>query len=196
MARRNHYQVLMVDPSADIEIITLVHRKLAQRYHPDVSAVPDAAARMLELNEAWNVLKDPERRRRYDAELAAERAIGIGSHDRPAPAQRASPARPTAPRPSAASSRGAPRPLHATPGRTPPATPPRPPADPPSPWGEAGPPPPGPRTGSLLGYGRYRGWTLDQVARWDPDFLEWLRRHPSGRQYRAEIDRLLGPLVP
>ncbi len=44
---------------------------------------------------------------------------------------------------------------------------------------------------SLLDFGRYRGWALEEVARRDPEYLEWLRRHSSGPRYRREIDRLL-----
>ncbi|HVM29970.1 MAG TPA: DnaJ domain-containing protein [Candidatus Limnocylindrales bacterium] len=52
--------------------------------------------------------------------------------------------------------------------------------------------PPGPPEGSVLEFGRYAGWTLGQVKRSDPDFLEWLMRVPAGRQYRTEITELLG----
>jgi hypothetical protein len=44
----------------------------------------------------------------------------------------------------------------------------------------------------VLDFGRYRGWTLDQIARQDRDFLEWLQRHPAGRLYRLELEQLLG----
>jgi curved DNA-binding protein CbpA len=44
---------------------------------------------------------------------------------------------------------------------------------------------------TVLDFGRYQGWPLDEVARQDPDFLEWLSRTPIGRPYRAEIDVLL-----
>lgn len=44
---------------------------------------------------------------------------------------------------------------------------------------------------TMLDFGRYQGWTLDQIARQDPDFLEWLARTPIGRPYRPEIDSLL-----
>jgi curved DNA-binding protein CbpA len=57
-------------------------------------------------------------------------------------------------------------------------------------FGEAG-APPGPPQGSLVDFGRYRGWTLGQIKRRDPEFLEWLLRAPAGRQYRAEITQLL-----
>jgi curved DNA-binding protein CbpA len=42
-----------------------------------------------------------------------------------------------------------------------------------------------------LDFGRYRGWTLAQLAHEDPDYLRWLRRHSSGLRYRSEIERLL-----
>jgi curved DNA-binding protein CbpA len=42
-----------------------------------------------------------------------------------------------------------------------------------------------------LDFGRYEGWTLGEVVRRDPDYLDWLRRHPSGARYRDPIDVLL-----
>jgi curved DNA-binding protein CbpA len=42
-----------------------------------------------------------------------------------------------------------------------------------------------------LDFGRYRDWTLAQVAQEDPDYLRWLSRHSSGGRYRSEIERLL-----
>ncbi len=61
-----------------------------------------------------------------------------------------------------------------------------------SPYGEAGPPPPSPPpTGRPLTFGRYRGWTLNQVARYDLDYLEWLSRTTMGRNYKRELDELL-----
>lgn len=51
-------------------------------------------------------------------------------------------------------------------------------------------PPPGPARASQLRYGRYQGWSLDQLLRHDPDYLRWLARHTSGRHHRAEIERL------
>ncbi len=42
-----------------------------------------------------------------------------------------------------------------------------------------------------LDFGRYQGWTLGDVARRDPDYLDWLRRHASGARYRDAIDILL-----
>ncbi|CAN5730559.1 hypothetical protein BH23CHL7_BH23CHL7_02560 [soil metagenome] len=71
--RRTYYRVLMVAESADADIISTVYRRLAQRYHPDIDQGTEAARRMLEINEAHAVLRDPVRRARYDAELASRR---------------------------------------------------------------------------------------------------------------------------
>jgi len=57
-------------------------------------------------------------------------------------------------------------------------------------------PPPGPSRGSQLRYGRYQGWSLDQLVRHDPDYLRWLARHTSGRHHRAEIERLFSARPP
>jgi curved DNA-binding protein CbpA len=52
--------------------------------------------------------------------------------------------------------------------------------------------PVGSPSGTILDFGRYAGWSFGQIARHDPDFLEWLVRTPIGRPYRAEIESLLG----
>jgi curved DNA-binding protein CbpA len=59
----DHYRVLQVDPSADLEVIQAAYRVLARRFHPD-HAGNDAA--MKRLNAAWEVLQDPNRRSEYD----------------------------------------------------------------------------------------------------------------------------------
>lgn len=60
------------------------------------------------------------------------------------------------------------------------------------PYGEAGPPPANPPAkGRPLTFGRYRGWTLNQVARFDHGYVEWLSRATMGRNYKAELDELL-----
>jgi curved DNA-binding protein CbpA len=51
-------------------------------------------------------------------------------------------------------------------------------------------------TGTVLEFGRYAGWSIPEVARRDPDFLEWLSRTPNGRRYRAEIEETLARGVP
>jgi hypothetical protein len=69
-AARNLYQVLQLDPEAEPDVIEVVYRRLARKYHPDVSAVQDAAQRMKDINAAYEVLRDPQRRARYDRQRA------------------------------------------------------------------------------------------------------------------------------
>ena len=63
---KDYYATLGVARNATAEDIKKAFRKLARKYHPDVSKEPDADARMKELNEANAVLSDPERRAAYD----------------------------------------------------------------------------------------------------------------------------------
>ena len=67
MEFKDYYQVLGVPRDATAEQIKKAFRRLARKYHPDVSKEPDAAARMSEVNEAHTVLSDPEKRAAYDA---------------------------------------------------------------------------------------------------------------------------------
>jgi curved DNA-binding protein CbpA len=46
----------------------------------------------------------------------------------------------------------------------------------------------------VLDFGRYEGYALQDIARHDPEYLEWLKRHSSGPRYRHEIDRVLDAL--
>jgi hypothetical protein len=48
-----------------------------------------------------------------------------------------------------------------------------------------------PREPGVMDYGRYEGWSIDQLAHHDPDYLEWLRRTPAGRAWQARIDAAL-----
>jgi curved DNA-binding protein CbpA len=133
------YRILQVPPDAAHSVIVAAYRALARRYHPDI--VGDGAARsMIELNAAWEILRDPVRRREYDRQAGASRppsgnaqANGVGA---------AGPA----------------------PGR---------------PWG------------SVLDFGRHLGWSLGEIARVDPGYLEWLEGKSEGRPYLDEIDALL-----
>ena len=52
-------------------------------------------------------------------------------------------------------------------------------------------PPPGYPSGPVMTYGRYKGWSLGEIARYDRRFLEWLRRVPAGMAMRAQIDAAL-----
>jgi curved DNA-binding protein CbpA len=64
------YEVLQVAPRAEPEVIKASYRTLARIYHPDVSDNPESAARMREINAAYDVLSDPTKRALYDAERA------------------------------------------------------------------------------------------------------------------------------
>ncbi len=63
---KDYYAILQVDPRAEPEVVEAAYRRLSRKYHPDVSGDPGAAPRMRELNEAYQVLSDPARRRAYD----------------------------------------------------------------------------------------------------------------------------------
>ncbi len=66
MEFKDYYETMGVSKSATPEDIKRAHRKLARKYHPDVSKEKDAEARFKELAEAYDVLKDPEKRASYD----------------------------------------------------------------------------------------------------------------------------------
>ncbi len=66
MQFKDYYQILGVPRDATAEDIKKAFRKLARKYHPDVSKEPDAELRMQEINEANTVLSDPEKRAAYD----------------------------------------------------------------------------------------------------------------------------------
>ena len=66
MEFKDYYQILGVPREATAEEVKKAFRKLARKYHPDVSKEANAEARMQELNEANAVLSDPEKRAAYD----------------------------------------------------------------------------------------------------------------------------------
>jgi len=158
---RTFYDVMQISARADREIIVVVYRHLAKRYHPDKDPSPAAAARMAELNEAYAILSDASKRARYDEQ------IGLHEVDTPT----VGPGSGKGARSGGANTASAAADAH----------------------GDAGPPPANPApAGNPLTFGRYRGWTLNQVARYDRDYLEWLSRTTMGRNYRRELDQLLG----
>ncbi len=67
MKFKDYYQTLGVAREASADDIKQAYRKLARKYHPDVSKEADAEARFKEVGEAYEVLKDPEKRAAYDA---------------------------------------------------------------------------------------------------------------------------------
>ncbi len=66
MKYKDYYETLGVPRGATQDDIKQAYRKLARKYHPDVSKIADAEARFKEINEANEVLKDPEKRAAYD----------------------------------------------------------------------------------------------------------------------------------
>jgi curved DNA-binding protein CbpA len=164
------YEVLQVHPSAEPEVIRAAYRILARKYHPDHGG---DARRMIELNDAWDVLGDPARRSAYDASRA-----GTPGRQVPGPGAHPAPEAGRAPDARTRSDSGVRQTSEAS---------------------HAG-PPPGRPSGTVLDFGRYSGWSLGEVARYDMDYLEWLQRATFGRRLRAEIEALLvqrrGPRAP
>ena len=66
MAKRDYYDVLGVDKSASDAEIKSAFRKLAKKYHPDLNKEPDAAEKFKEVQEAYDVLSDEQKRKTYD----------------------------------------------------------------------------------------------------------------------------------
>jgi curved DNA-binding protein CbpA len=170
MAERTLYEVLMLHPTATTEVINAVYRALAKQYHPD-HAGPEGAGTMARINEAYAILSDDEKRARYDEIIGTSRDGQAVSHTRPS-------------MPGATNlkyeagtwavrSQSEPTPASA-------------------PYGEAGPPPAfPPASGKVLSFGRYRGWSLSQVAAYDRNYVEWLSRTMAGRTYSEELRRAL-----
>jgi curved DNA-binding protein CbpA len=202
------YKVLQVDPEAEDEVIEAAYKRLARKYHPDVSPDPASVERMVRINQAWEMLRDPIRRAAVDR--ARTRAAGTSARvaaadGRAHAATRAREPVPPVPRPATpgappnwpfpgmrdptAGQFGRPdRGAAAAPGQRPPGG---------TQYhtrsmgsGAAGAPPGNP-SGSLVTFGRYDGWTLGEIARTDLEYLEWLDRMPIGRTYQAEIDLIL-----
>ena len=201
------YKVLQVDPEAEDEVIEAAYRRLARKYHPDVSPDPESQERMVRINQAWELLRDPQRRAAVDRARSRAARPTDAADPRPgggAPAggeRRARPGGGAADRPPGGGAARRDRPEPARP--VPPDVVSRD-------WtsgrstsgggytgdvtaqgdGAAG-PPPGNASGTVLNFGRYMGWSLGEVARNDLEYIEWLDRTPIGRSYQQEIDVLL-----
>ncbi len=214
MTQPDPYKTLQVDPEAEDEVIEAAYRRLARKYHPDVAPGAESEQRMVRINQAWEVLRDPIRRAAIDRARARRDATAAtvaasdakaraaaqpptASHGGPARADSGSQA--TAGRPPTWPP-GARDPLADDPGSrtqrvSPDWTPGRSTSgsayDPSTrPSASAGPPPGNP-SGTVINFGRYADWSLGEIARTDIEYLEWLDRMPIGRAYQAEIDALL-----
>ena len=75
MEYKDYYKVLGVARTANADEIKRTYRKLARRYHPDVSKEPQAEEKFKEVQEAYEVLRDPEKRAAYD-QLGAQWKAG------------------------------------------------------------------------------------------------------------------------
>ena len=63
---KDYYAILGVSPTASLEEIRLAYRRQARAYHPDLSTDPHAEERFKEVNEAYDVLANSEKRQAYD----------------------------------------------------------------------------------------------------------------------------------
>ncbi|HLS35460.1 MAG TPA: molecular chaperone DnaJ [Bacillota bacterium] len=85
MSKRDYYEVLGVSKDATKQEIRRAYRKLARKYHPDVSKEEDAQEKFIEVKEAYEVLSDDEKRAQYDrfghAGTSSQGFSGFGGQD-------------------------------------------------------------------------------------------------------------------
>ena len=83
MAKRDYYEVLGISKSATEQEIKKAYRSLAKKYHPDVNKEPDAADKFKEVQEAYDVLSDAQKKATYDqfGHAGMDGAAGFGGAD-------------------------------------------------------------------------------------------------------------------
>lgn len=74
MSTPDYYRILGVAPYSEDVVIQAAYRALMRRYHPDTNSSPDALKRATEINEAYEILRDPDRKAKYDAERKESQA--------------------------------------------------------------------------------------------------------------------------
>ena len=209
------YEVLQVRPDAGDDVIRAAYRALARRHHPDTSVDAASVPQMVLVNWAWEIVGSPERRSRYDREHGIEArpttpapaAHPPATWSAPGGAGGASGAGTAAGAAGGAGGAGTAAGTGGTASGTGPSGPGfgggRPPIqrrgadgrviewrNAPDGTGGAG-EPPGRPTGTVLPFGRFIAWSIGEIARYDPGYLEWLDQRPAGAPYRDEIDATL-----
>jgi curved DNA-binding protein CbpA len=167
----DYYKVLDVPPTADHAAIQAAYRVLAKQFHPDRNPSPLGRRLMLVVNEAYEALKTPTRRAAYDrVRLASSRTSRpMTIEPRPEPIHPRTQAAPVPPVPVEELG-----PLQRRAAAFRPAA------------------AAGPSGTRVLEFGRYAGRTVPEIARIDPDYLEWFIRTPLGRPFTQEVRAALG----
>ena len=158
---RDPYEVLGLRRGASPREIRAAYRTLARRHHPDLTADPESAARMIELNVAWESLR-----------LVLRGAPAVTVHP-PAPGSAGVPGASASPRDK----------RHVRKGKRGEEVVWRPG---PNGQGAAG-PPHGKPSGTVLDFGRYIAWSLGEVARHDPWYLLWLEDREEAQAFLPEL---------
>lgn len=73
---KDYYCILGINPDADLRRIKRAYRERAKKHHPDVADAGESSQKFIELQEAYQVLSDAERRRRYDREAEQREKTG------------------------------------------------------------------------------------------------------------------------